>query len=220
MSSKTHSQTPDELAPPSLFALQSVRLLAISCYLCVSEVRRALDSWAKPPEIVRVGCIVGSHEGVFVRLQQLTMAAGFSFPVLNNQDLLPCLREMELPLDEVQLSKPTYEAVRPVFESVVAMLMGVTRWVTEVTSAPTTEKLLLGSGNRCTGSSMFSAAQDRFALSVTGRSSSNLYSRQLMLWSFQNCTTNRSQRWPSCSAWKGSWPWQGSKTSLSRCFAV
>jgi len=54
-------------------------------------------------------------------------AAAFSFPVLENDELLPCLEEMEVPLTAAQLAKPTYEVVRPVFESVLIMLTGITR---------------------------------------------------------------------------------------------
>lgn len=51
----------------------------------------------------------------------------YSFPVLENEELLPCLAEMEMPLSAAQLAKPTYEIVRPLFESVLTNLTGVTR---------------------------------------------------------------------------------------------
>lgn len=51
----------------------------------------------------------------------------FSFPILENDELLPCLDEMEVALDAAQLAKPTYEVVRGVFEQIVIMLTGVTR---------------------------------------------------------------------------------------------
>jgi kinetochore protein Nuf2 len=54
-------------------------------------------------------------------------AAAFSFPVLENEELLPCLEEMEVPLTAAQLAKPTYEVVRPVFENMLIMLTGITR---------------------------------------------------------------------------------------------
>lgn len=53
----------------------------------------------------------------------------FSFPVLNNSEILACLAELDLTLTEAQLLKPTYETVRPVYESLVTMLMGITRCV-------------------------------------------------------------------------------------------
>eukprot|EP00884_Botryococcus_braunii_P004542 jgi/Botrbrau1/14089/Bobra.182_3s0035.1 len=55
------------------------------------------------------------------------MAHSFSFPVLGDAELLPCLREMDVPISAAQLAKPTYEVVRSVFEAVVTLLMGVTR---------------------------------------------------------------------------------------------
>lgn len=61
------------------------------------------------------------------RLHKLPMSHSFSFPVLNDAELLPCLREMDVPISAAQLAKPTYEVIRPVFEAVVTLLMGVTR---------------------------------------------------------------------------------------------
>jgi hypothetical protein len=51
----------------------------------------------------------------------------FSFPVLGDDELLPCLEEMDLPLGAQELAKPTYEIVRPLFESIVTGLTGVPR---------------------------------------------------------------------------------------------
>lgn len=56
-----------------------------------------------------------------------TMAQTFSFPILSDAELLPCLKDMELPLTTAGLAKPTPELVRPVYESVVTTLVGVTR---------------------------------------------------------------------------------------------
>ncbi|KAF5831089.1 Nuf2 family-domain-containing protein [Dunaliella salina] len=53
--------------------------------------------------------------------------SSFSFPILENDELLPCLSEMEVALDANQLAKPSYEVVRCVFEQIVIMLTGVTR---------------------------------------------------------------------------------------------
>lgn len=53
----------------------------------------------------------------------------FSFPLLDDSELLPCLSEMEVALDANQLAKPSYEVVRCVFEQIVIMLTGVTRCV-------------------------------------------------------------------------------------------
>ncbi len=51
----------------------------------------------------------------------------FSFPVLENDELLQCLDEMEVRIDGNQLAKPTYECVRPVLEHIVILLTGITR---------------------------------------------------------------------------------------------
>lgn len=52
----------------------------------------------------------------------------FSFPILDNDELLHCLADMEVTVDSQALSKPTYEVFRPVFEQLVIELTGVTRW--------------------------------------------------------------------------------------------
>ncbi|KAI8474597.1 MAG: Nuf2 family-domain-containing protein [Monoraphidium minutum] len=51
----------------------------------------------------------------------------FSFPVLENEELLPCLEEMEIPITAAQLAKPTYEVVAPIFENILVNLTGITR---------------------------------------------------------------------------------------------
>eukprot|EP00899_Mesostigma_viride_P008740 jgi/Mesvir1/17868/Mv12945-RA.1 len=51
----------------------------------------------------------------------------FSFPILNNQEILACLAELDLHIPEADLLKPTYEVIRPVFEGIVQLLVGVTR---------------------------------------------------------------------------------------------
>ena len=55
------------------------------------------------------------------------MAQVYSFPILADHELLPCAKEMDLPLSAASLAKPTPELVRPVYESVITTLMGVTR---------------------------------------------------------------------------------------------
>ena len=55
------------------------------------------------------------------------MSQLYSFPILSDQELLPCLREMEMPLSAAQLAKPTQEVVKPIYEAIVASLMGITR---------------------------------------------------------------------------------------------
>ncbi|DBA98352.1 hypothetical protein WJX82_002463 [Trebouxia sp. C0006] len=53
--------------------------------------------------------------------------SGFSFPILSNQELLPCLKEMDLPLTGEQISKPTFEILQRIYEILVTTLLGVTR---------------------------------------------------------------------------------------------
>jgi hypothetical protein len=55
-------------------------------------------------------------------------AMSYSFPVLENDELLPCLEEMEIPINAAQLAKPTYEVVGPIFENILVNLTGITRW--------------------------------------------------------------------------------------------
>lgn len=55
------------------------------------------------------------------------MSQQFSFPVLADHDLLPCLKEMEIPLSAATLAKPTPELVRPIYETAITTLMGITR---------------------------------------------------------------------------------------------
>lgn len=51
----------------------------------------------------------------------------YSFPILENDELLSCLEEMEVSLDPNTLAKPTYEVVRSLYESILSNLAGVTR---------------------------------------------------------------------------------------------
>jgi kinetochore protein Nuf2 len=53
--------------------------------------------------------------------------AQYSFPILENDELLPCMEEMELPITAAQMAKPTYDVVGPLFESVLISLTGITR---------------------------------------------------------------------------------------------
>ncbi len=55
--------------------------------------------------------------------------SGFSFPILSNQELLPCLKEMDLPLTAEQIAKPTFETLHKIYEILVTTLLGVTRCV-------------------------------------------------------------------------------------------
>ena len=45
------------------------------------------------------------------------------------QELLPCLKEMDLPLTADQVAKPNYSVVRAIYELLVTTLLGLTRQV-------------------------------------------------------------------------------------------
>ena len=70
---------------------------------------------------------LGRFDAPLTHSALLAMAQTFSFPILSDGELLPCLRDMELPLNAAGLAKPTPELVRPVYESLVTTLVGVTR---------------------------------------------------------------------------------------------
>jgi len=55
------------------------------------------------------------------------MVNNYSFPILEDREILACLAELEIPFTDVNLQRPTYEAVRPLYETLVTMLVGVTR---------------------------------------------------------------------------------------------
>lgn len=53
----------------------------------------------------------------------------FSFPTnLSLEEIQASMADMQVYIDPSQLSKPTYEVVRPCFEQAVIALTGVTRW--------------------------------------------------------------------------------------------
>lgn len=51
----------------------------------------------------------------------------YSFPLLSTSEIVSCLAEFDLPLEEAQLAKPTHDAMRAVYESVVHVLVEVSR---------------------------------------------------------------------------------------------
>lgn len=55
------------------------------------------------------------------------MSQTYSFPILSDQELLPCLKELNVQLSAVQLSKPTQEIVKPLYDSIISSLMGISR---------------------------------------------------------------------------------------------
>jgi hypothetical protein len=56
------------------------------------------------------------------------MSQSFSFPILDNDELLHCLSDMDVHnVDANHLAKPTFEVFKPVFEHLVIELTGVSR---------------------------------------------------------------------------------------------
>jgi kinetochore protein Nuf2 len=51
----------------------------------------------------------------------------YSFPILNNADIVQCMNDLEIPLTAEELSTAPKDAVRRVFESLVDMCTGVTK---------------------------------------------------------------------------------------------
>ena len=55
------------------------------------------------------------------------MSSSFSFPLLSNADILSCLEELGSDIREQELLRPTYEVLRPIYENLVMLLVGLTR---------------------------------------------------------------------------------------------
>lgn len=54
--------------------------------------------------------------------------AQYSFPILSTQEVQASLSELDWTITEAQLTKPTYDIVRAVYEHLVTLLMGITRY--------------------------------------------------------------------------------------------
>ena len=55
------------------------------------------------------------------------VAMAYSFPILSNQEILACLKELDVELQEQDLLKPSHDTLRAAYESMVILLVGVTR---------------------------------------------------------------------------------------------
>ncbi len=108
------------------------------------------------------------------------MASSFSFPVLPDGELLPCLREMEMPVTAAQMAKPTAELVRPIYEALVTNLTGLSRSVGPLIEAR----------------AQVTKRQIKCELFAEKISSSQCW-QQLMSWSFQSFTRSPYPRSPS-----------------------
>lgn len=53
----------------------------------------------------------------------------YSFPILSDREVAQCLNELGLSASIELLSKPTFEFVQPIYENLVAALMGISRLV-------------------------------------------------------------------------------------------
>ena len=51
----------------------------------------------------------------------------YSFPMLNNAEILSCLQELSIPFSEETLNKPNYETVKPMYEEIVGLFMNLSR---------------------------------------------------------------------------------------------
>ena len=83
--------------------------------------------------VVRVGVILGRSEARRGRTEgretegkKMTQGQ-YSFPLLSNGDIIGCIEELGSDLREQELLRPTYEVLRPVYENLVMMLVGMTR---------------------------------------------------------------------------------------------
>ena len=50
----------------------------------------------------------------------------YSFPILSNTEILACLRELDVPLSETDLLKPTHDGLRPAYETLIEIFFGTT----------------------------------------------------------------------------------------------
>ena len=51
----------------------------------------------------------------------------YSFPILKTEEILQCLHEMQLAVDENDLKNPTAQSTRKIYETFIEMIMGITR---------------------------------------------------------------------------------------------
>ncbi|EME32654.1 kinetochore protein Nuf2 [Galdieria sulphuraria] len=51
----------------------------------------------------------------------------YSFPILNAEEIVQCLKELQIPFSEEQLKKPTSEGIRATYEQILELLLGISR---------------------------------------------------------------------------------------------
>eukprot|EP00958_Prasinococcus_capsulatus_P007104 scaffold659_cov329-Prasinococcus_capsulatus_cf.AAC.13 len=97
---------------------RAARVAPLKCLLSVSALH---GSDCLRPSLFRAG-------GSTYRGSQCVPAmTTYSFPILNNNEILLCLHELEVNFSEDHLMKPNEESVRPMYSSLVQMLVGVSR---------------------------------------------------------------------------------------------
>eukprot|EP00871_Galdieria_phlegrea_P000813 jgi/Galph1/1732/GphlegSOOS_G400.1 len=51
----------------------------------------------------------------------------YSFPILSPDEIVQCLKELQIPLSEEQLKKPNPESIRATYEQILELLLGISR---------------------------------------------------------------------------------------------
>jgi len=51
----------------------------------------------------------------------------FSFPLLDDDEILSCLKELQIPFLEESLKKPTQETIEPMYEEFICFFYNITR---------------------------------------------------------------------------------------------
>jgi len=53
--------------------------------------------------------------------------SGYSFPILEKKEILECLADLDIKFSPENFEKPSYETLKPVYEQLVMLLVGITR---------------------------------------------------------------------------------------------
>lgn len=146
-------------------------------------------------------------------VRRSTMSAQYSFPLLNDKEIAQCLHELGMQASLELLAKPTFEFVQPIYENLVTVLMGVSRWGDQA-QRPEESSQLGARNSQARAWHPPTAASER--LGPAGRSCSSRCLRPSMPWSFQSSTTSPSPPSPSCATWAGLWQRPASATLQSR----
>ena len=55
------------------------------------------------------------------------MSHGFSFPILEKNEILDCLADLDIKFSPENFEKPSYDTLKPVLEQLVMLLVGISR---------------------------------------------------------------------------------------------